>query len=84
MGRLTKQLKQSAEREQPDDTGSAQQVALATACVLQHTVPCAVPGITFLSGGMSEEEAPSALNKMSKLALEPHLLLWPRPAAILP
>lgn len=24
--------------------------------VLQHTVPVAVPGITFLSGGLSEED----------------------------
>jgi len=46
---------------------SAQQVALATVRVLQHTVPCAVPGITFLSGGMSEEEASCALNEMNKL-----------------
>jgi fructose-bisphosphate aldolase, class I len=37
-------------------------VAMATVRCLQHTVPCAVPGITFLSGGMSEEEASLALN----------------------
>ena len=46
---------------------SAQQIALATVRVLQHSVPCAVPGITFLSGGMSEEEASCALNEMNKL-----------------
>jgi len=38
------------------------EIALATVRVLQHTVPCAVPGITFLSGGMSEEDASVALN----------------------
>jgi fructose-bisphosphate aldolase class I len=46
---------------------NATQVALATVRVLQHTVPVAVPGITFLSGGMSEEEASCALNEMNKL-----------------
>jgi len=46
---------------------SMAEVALATVRVLQHTVPVAVPGITFLSGGMSEEEASLALNEMNKL-----------------
>jgi len=41
---------------------TSQEIALATVRVLQHTVPCAVPGITFLSGGMSEEEASLSLN----------------------
>jgi len=41
---------------------NAQEIALATVRVLQHTVPPAVPGITFLSGGMSEEEASLALS----------------------
>jgi len=41
---------------------SMSDVALATVRVLQHTVPPAVPGITFLSGGMSEEDASLALN----------------------
>jgi fructose-bisphosphate aldolase class I len=45
---------------------SASEIALATVRVLQHTVPCAVPGITFLSGGMSEEEASLALNDINK------------------
>jgi len=40
-------------------------IGLATARVLQHTVPAAVPGITFLSGGMSEEEASLALNAIN-------------------
>ena len=42
-------------------------IARATVRVLQHTVPVAVPGITFLSGGMSEEEATLALNAMNVL-----------------
>jgi len=44
-----------------------QEIAVATVRVLQHVVPVAVPGITFLSGGMSEEEASQALNEMNKL-----------------
>jgi fructose-bisphosphate aldolase class I len=43
----------------------AQEIALATVRVLQHTVPVAVPGITFLSGGMSEEDASLALNAIN-------------------
>jgi len=44
---------------------SSQEIALATVRVLQHTMPCAVPGVTFLSGGMSEEEASLALNDIN-------------------
>jgi len=44
---------------------SAAETALATVRVLQHTVPPAVPGITFLSGGMSEEDASLALNEIN-------------------
>lgn len=47
---------------------SAQEIALATVRVLQHTVPPAVPGITFLSGGMSEEDASLALNYINQVA----------------
>jgi len=49
------------------ETAPMSAVAQATVRVLQHTVPVAVPGITFLSGGMSEEEASLALNEMNKL-----------------
>jgi len=44
---------------------TAAEIGVATVRVLQHTVPCAVPGITFLSGGMSEEEASLALNHIN-------------------
>lgn len=43
----------------------AADIARATVRVLQHTVPAAVPGITFLSGGMSEEDATLALNAIN-------------------
>ncbi|UYV80977.1 Fructose-bisphosphate [Cordylochernes scorpioides] len=44
-----------------------QEVALATVTALQRTVPAAVPGITFLSGGQSEEEASIHLDAINKL-----------------
>jgi fructose-bisphosphate aldolase class I len=42
-------------------------VARATVRVLQHSVPAAVPGIMFLSGGMSEEDATVALNAINAM-----------------
>ncbi|EGF80173.1 hypothetical protein BATDEDRAFT_35107 [Batrachochytrium dendrobatidis JAM81] len=42
-------------------------IARATVTVLRRTVPAAVPGITFLSGGQSEEEATVHLNEMNKV-----------------
>lgn len=44
-----------------------QAVAAHTLRVLQHTVPVAVPGVAFLSGGMSEEEATVNLNAVNAL-----------------
>lgn len=41
--------------------------AEATVTVLRRTVPCAVPGITFLSGGQSEEEATIHLNEINRV-----------------
>lgn len=41
-------------------------IGRATVRVLQHTVPVAVPGIMFLSGGMSEEGATRALDAINK------------------
>lgn len=41
-------------------------IARATVRVLQHTMPAAVPGVTFLSGGMSEEDATLALDAINK------------------
>jgi fructose-bisphosphate aldolase class I len=44
-----------------------EQVAVATLTVLRRTVPPAVPGIMFLSGGMSEEEASLNLNAINSM-----------------
>ena len=41
------------------------EVAVRTVRCLSRTVPPAVPGITFLSGGMSEEDASLALQAMN-------------------
>lgn len=40
-------------------------VAATTVRVLERHVPAAVPGVMFLSGGMSEEEASVNLNLMN-------------------
>jgi fructose-bisphosphate aldolase class I len=40
-------------------------IAIATLTVLRRTVPAAVPGITFLSGGQSEDEATLHLQAMN-------------------
>jgi len=42
-------------------------IAEYTVAALRRTVPPAVPGIVFLSGGQSEEEATQNLNAMNKL-----------------
>jgi len=57
--------------EQP----SVDQVAELTMRVLRNTVPPAVAGITFLSGGMSEEEATQHLNAINRVP-------GPRPWAV--
>jgi fructose-bisphosphate aldolase class I len=46
---------------------SAEEIAKFTVRALQRTVPPAVPGIVFLSGGQSEEEATLNLNAMNAL-----------------
>ncbi|XP_061690641.1 fructose-bisphosphate aldolase B [Syngnathoides biaculeatus] len=46
-----------------------QEVAMATVTALRRTVPAAVPGICFLSGGQSEEEASLNLNAINQVAL---------------
>ncbi|KND01089.1 uncharacterized protein SPPG_04180 [Spizellomyces punctatus DAOM BR117] len=44
-----------------------QDIAKATVTTLRRTVPPAVPGITFLSGGQSEEEATINLNEINRV-----------------
>lgn len=49
----------------------AQKVADMTIQTLSRTVPAAVPGIVFLSGGLSEIQATEFLNAMNKLGKHP-------------
>merc|ERR1711998_613514 len=44
-----------------------EKIAQYTIRTLERTVPPSVPGITFLSGGLSEEEASIYLNKMNEI-----------------
>ncbi len=58
-------------------------IAEATLRCFRITVPAAVPGIVFLSGGQSDEEATARLNAMNKLGPAPvaaQLLLRTRAA----
>ncbi|XP_077841945.1 fructose-bisphosphate aldolase A isoform X3 [Macaca mulatta] len=48
---------------------SHEEIAMATVTALRRTVPPAVTGITFLSGGQSEEEASINLNAINKCPL---------------
>jgi fructose-bisphosphate aldolase class I len=45
----------------------AEVIAEYTVAALRRTVPPAVPGVVFLSGGQSEEEATQNLDAMNKL-----------------
>jgi fructose-bisphosphate aldolase class I len=47
----------------------AADIALATVRALRRTVPAAVPGVTFLSGGQSEEEASVNLSAINQVPL---------------
>ena len=46
---------------------SAAEIAQQTVRLFKRSVPAAVPGIVFLSGGQSDEAATSNLNEMNKL-----------------
>jgi fructose-bisphosphate aldolase class I len=52
---------------------SVQEVAEKTVKLLKNCVPGAVPGIAFLSGGQSDEEATAHLDAMNKMGALP----WP-------
>jgi fructose-bisphosphate aldolase class I len=49
------------------ETASTQQIAEATVRTLRRTVPAAVPGIVFLSGGQGPEDATENLNAMNAM-----------------
>ncbi len=55
------------------EQASVEEVAEATVRVLKSTVPAALPGIVFLSGGQSDEQATAHLNAMNRIGPHP----WP-------
>jgi fructose-bisphosphate aldolase, class I len=55
---------------------SVDEVAEKTVRLLQACVPAAVPGIAFLSGGQSEEEATAHLDAMNRLGPHPWRLTF--------
>ncbi|WP_455473998.1 class I fructose-bisphosphate aldolase [Bartonella sp. B30(2025)] len=57
-------------------TASVEEVAEKTVRVLKETVPAAVPGIAFLSGGQSDEEATAHLSAMNALGALPWKLTF--------
>jgi len=50
---------------------SDKEIAERTVANLLRSVPAAVPGIVFLSGGQSDEQATSRLNEMNKMGPHP-------------
>eukprot|EP01068_Selenidium_serpulae_P016425 Selendium_serpulae@DN6296_c0_g1_i1.p1 len=56
------------------DKPTADAVAFYTVRTLKRTVPPALPGVMFLSGGQSEEEASVNLNAINKLGPHPFAL----------
>lgn len=54
-----------------DSSVSDGDIALATVEVLRRVVPAAVPGILFLSGGQSAEQATARLDAINRLAPQP-------------
>ena len=54
-----------------DDQASVAEVAEATLALLKRTVPAAVPGIVFLSGGQSDREATAHLDAMNRITANP-------------
>ena len=55
---------------------SVSEVAARTLAVLKRTVPAAVPGIAFLSGGQSDELASAHLDAMNRLGGGPWALTF--------
>jgi fructose-bisphosphate aldolase class I len=56
-----------------EEQASAEEVAEMTVRCLKSTVPASLPGIVFLSGGQSDEQATAHLNAMNQIGPHP----WP-------
>ena len=70
-----------------EDRADAEEVAQATVGCFKRTIPAAVPGIAFLSGGQGDEEATVNLDAINKLgtvgrcSLGADILVWARIAS---
>lgn len=53
------------------EQAAPEEIAEATIRVLREAVPAAVPGIVFLSGGMTDEEATARLDALNRLDAQP-------------
>jgi fructose-bisphosphate aldolase class I len=53
------------------EQASADEIAAATVTVLREAVPAAVPGIVFLSGGQSDEDATARLDALNRQGPQP-------------
>lgn len=62
--------------EQHAKPADASEVAVETLRVLRRTVPSAVPGVVFLSGGQTPEQATANLDAMNKLGPLPWTLTF--------
>lgn len=60
--------------DQCSEQASVDQVAEATIQCLSNSVPAAVPGVVFLSGGQTETQATAHLNRMAQLGPHPWVL----------
>jgi len=58
------------------DRPTVEEVARRTVAVLREHVPAAVPGIAFLSGGQTDEEATAHLSAMNQIAGKPWLMTF--------
>ena len=61
-------------RQGPPTQASAEEVAEWTIRCFRETVPAAVPGIVFLSGGQSDEQASENLNAINSFGAQPWAL----------
>ena len=69
-----------------EDRADAEEVAQATVGCFKRTIPAAVPGIAFLSGGQGDEEATVNLDAstngtVGRRSLGTDILIWARVAS---
>ena len=59
-----------------DERANPETVARETVAVLRATVPSEVPGVVFLSGGQSPEQASANLDAIADLGKQPWALTF--------